>query len=84
SIWQALQNPSRETAAFAAERLGAINSFYTVYLDLVMTDLSGKVVAYANPKFQRKLVGTSLAGDSWFREASACSSGDAYIVDDVK
>ncbi|MBA8834474.1 MULTISPECIES: methyl-accepting chemotaxis protein [Rhizobium] len=84
ALWQALQEPGRETVAFAAERLGAINRFYTVYLDLVMTDLSGKVIASANPKFQRKIVGTSLAGDPWFRAASACSSGDAYIVDDVK
>ncbi|MGO8426071.1 chemotaxis protein, partial [Rhizobium ruizarguesonis] len=45
---------------------------------------SGKVVASAKPKLQRKLVGTSLAGDPWFRAASACSSCDAYIVDDVK
>ncbi|MFS2176261.1 methyl-accepting chemotaxis protein [Rhizobium pisi] len=84
ALWQTLQEPGRETVAFAAERLGAINRFYTVYLDLVMTDLSGKVIASANPHFQRKIGGTSLSGDPWFRAASACASGDSYIVDEVK
>ncbi|MGK9051190.1 methyl-accepting chemotaxis protein [Neorhizobium petrolearium] len=84
ALWQALEEPSAEKAAFAAERLGVINRFYTVYLDLVMTDLSGKVIASANPRFQRKLVGTSLAGDPWFTAACRCQSGDEYIVDEVK
>jgi hypothetical protein len=84
SLWQALQDPKPDNAAFAAERLGAINRFYTVYLDLVMTDLSGKVIASANPRFQRKLAGVSLAAEPWFLAASRCKSGDAYIVDDVK
>ncbi len=84
ALWQALGDPSTERRAFAAERLGVINRFYTVYLDLVMTDLSGKVIASANPKFQRKLIGLSLADEPWFTAASRCTSGDDYVVDEVK
>jgi hypothetical protein len=84
ALWQALQEPTRETVAFAAERLGVINRFYTVYLDLVVTDLSGKVVASANPNFQRKIAGAALGADPWFLAASRCASGDEYIVDEVK
>ncbi len=84
ALWQALGDPSAEARAFAAERLGVINRFYTVYLDLVMTDLSGKVIASANPKFQRKLIGVSLADEPWFAAARRCASGDDYIVDEVK
>lgn len=84
ALWQALGDQSGEARAFAAERLGVINRFYTVYLDLVMTDLSGKVIASANPKFQRKLIGTSLADEPWFVAARRCASGDDYIVDEVK
>lgn len=84
ALWQALNDPSTERRTFAAERLGVINRFYTVYLDLVMTDLSGKVIASANPKFQRKLIGTSLADEPWFAAARRCASGDDYIVDEVK
>ena len=84
TLWQALADPSTERRSFASERLGVINRFYTVYLDLVMTDLSGKVIASANPKFQRKLTGLSLAEEPWFAAASRSKSGDDYVVDDVK
>jgi hypothetical protein len=84
ALWQALGDPSPEARGFATERLGVINRFYTVYLDLVMTDLSGKVIASANPKFQRKLIGTTLADEAWFAAARQTKSGDDYIVDEVK
>jgi hypothetical protein len=84
ALWQALADPDAERQAFAAERLGVINRFYTVYLDLVMTDLKGNVIASANPKFQRKLIGSSVAGEPWFAAACRCASGDDYIVDEVK
>lgn len=84
ALWQALVEPEAERCAFAAERLGVINRFYTVYLDLVMTDLSGRVIASANPKFGRKIIGTSLAGEAWFAAACRSVSGDDYIVDEVK
>lgn len=84
ALWQALQEPDADRRAFAAERLGVINRFYTVYLDLVMTDLKGNVIASANPKFQRKMLGGSVAGEPWFAAASRCASGDDYVVDEVK
>ena len=84
ALWQTLQAPDKDSVALAAERLGVINRFYTVYLDLVMTDLSGRVIASANPTFQRKISSSSLAGDPWFRAAASCASGDDYIVDEVK
>ncbi len=84
ALWQALAEKNKDTAAFAAERLGVINRFYTVYLDLVLTDLEGRVVASANPAFQKKIVSTSLAADPWFAAAKRCRSGDDYVVDEVK
>lgn len=84
ALWEALMEPTPERNAFASERLAVINRFYTVYLDLVMTDLSGRVVASANSRFSRKLQGVSLALEAWFTAACGCKSGDDYIVDDVK
>ena len=84
ALWQALQEPTKERATFAAQRLGVINRFYTVYLDLVLTDASGQVIASANPEFERKTAGRSLAGDGWFQASVRCASGDDYIVDDVR
>lgn len=84
ALWQALGDPSPARFAYAAERLGVINRFYTVYLDLVMTDAAGRVVASANPRFQRGLKDRNLAGDPWFEAARHCADGDAYVVDQVK
>ncbi|MET0748293.1 MAG: methyl-accepting chemotaxis protein [Rhizobium sp.] len=84
ALWEALEDPQPQRLAFAAERLGVINRFYTVYLDLVMTDLQGRVVASANSKFQRGLSGANLSGDSWHMAATGCENGDDYIVDQVK
>jgi hypothetical protein len=84
ALWEALEQPTPERANHAASRLGVINRFYTVYLDLVMTDASGRVVASANPRYQRNLANKDLSGEDWFRAARTCRSGDDYVVDSVK
>ncbi|MEH6692497.1 MAG: methyl-accepting chemotaxis protein [Pseudorhizobium pelagicum] len=84
ALWQALGGKDAAAKAFASERLGVINRFYTVYLDLVLTDLNGRIIASANPAFQKKIIGTSLSSEPWFAAARRCRSGDDYIVDDVK
>jgi hypothetical protein len=84
ALWQALGADDAAAAAFASERLGVINRFYTVYLDLVLTDLNGRIIASANPDFQKKILGASLSSEPWFAAARRCGSGDDYIVDDVK
>ncbi|MCJ7996032.1 conjugal transfer protein TraG [Rhizobium cremeum] len=84
ALWQALEDPTSDRFAYAAERLGVINRFYTVYLDLVMTDANGRVVASANPRFQKGLKDRSFAGEPWFAAARQCASGDDYAVDEVK
>lgn len=82
SLWDALQDPTPAKLAFASERLGAINKFYSVYLNLVMTDINGRVVATANTKYA--LHGKDYSGQTWFNMASATRSGDEYVVDQVQ
>lgn len=84
ALWQALESKDDADIAFASERLGVISRFYTVYIDLVMTDKRGVVVASANPRYQRNLAGRSMAIEPWFAAASQCRSGDEYVVDQVK
>ena len=83
ALWQALAEPDAGSVSFAAERLGIISRYYTVYLDLVLTDTRGKVVASANPKYARSLLGADMSGQKWFRMARSTRSGDDYVVDDV-
>ena len=83
AFWQALSSDSAGAVAYAAERLATINRFYTVYVDLVLTDPRGTVLASANPRFAPALAGASMAREPWFRQAMATASGDEYAVDRV-
>ncbi|TIC87408.1 chemotaxis protein [Nocardioides sp. GY 10113] len=70
-------------AAYAAQRLGVILSSYTVYLDLWVTDVHGRVIAHGRPERFASVVGTDVSHEPWFRNAVATSSGADYVVDDV-
>ena len=84
ALWQALAEPEADAIQFAAERLGIISRYYTVYLDLVLTDTRGRVIASANPDFARGIAGADLSGSKWFRQARTTKTGDEYVVDDVR
>ena len=84
ALWSALSGGEAEDVAIAARRLATINRFYSVYLDLVLTDAAGHVVATANPKFARGLAGHSLSGEAWVRDALNTRNGEAYAVGSVE
>ncbi|WP_298721117.1 methyl-accepting chemotaxis protein [uncultured Ferrovibrio sp.] len=83
AMWQALQNPSEELLARATERLGVINRFYTVYLNLVLANARGQVVATSNPRQFPRAARASVAQTRWFQAAMQTRSGDDYVVDDI-
>lgn len=84
ALWTALTSQEAADMAFAASRLQTINRFYSVYLDLVLTDTEGRVVATANSDFARHLAGQSLHGETWVRGALRTRSGEAYAVGEVE
>lgn len=84
ALWQALQTPGRSAFDAAAARLSVIAKYYTVYLDLVMTDAEGRVVASANPGYASSVRGVNLSDKDWFRAAAATKSGDDYAVERVQ
>ncbi|WP_308128216.1 methyl-accepting chemotaxis protein [Modestobacter italicus] len=65
------------------QRLGVILRNYTVYLDLWITDATGRVLANAAPDRWPGVVGSDVSGQRWFRDAVATPDGDAYAVQDV-
>jgi hypothetical protein len=79
----ALEAPSAEGYARATKRLGVINRFYSVYLNLLLVDPQGKVVACSRPETYAKCNGASVVGERWFREALATGSGSDYVVDEI-
>ena len=67
----------------AVERLGLINRFYSVYLNLVLVGIDGKIMACSHPEKFRGIIGTDVTRVSWFRKAIATTNGDQYVVDDI-
>lgn len=81
AFYQCLESPTEEASAFASERLGIINRFYSVYANLVLADRSGKIIASSQPS--SGVVGASVASTPWFKMAMQHASGDEYAVDDI-
>ena len=67
----------------AIKRLELINRFYSVYMNLVLVDKQGNVVACSNARQYQRVMGASVGRTSWFNGAIATRSGDEYVVDDI-
>ena len=77
SVFNALDKKSNETTSYASERLGVILDAYTVYLDLVLVDSNGTIIANGRPnKFNS--VGSVVKKEEWFKEALNSPSMDFY------
>lgn len=75
-----LTDPSEATRAHACKRLGVILDSYTVYLDIVLADLSGRVVACGRPE-KYPAIGQDVSGAAWFRGALATRSGGEFAFE---
>lgn len=83
AFYSCLETPSEAKNAYAVKRLGVINRFYTVYLNLVLANKEGKVVAVSRPDLFPNIIGMSVQNDRWFAEAIRTHRGDEYVVDDI-
>jgi len=83
ALFKALGTLEKEDIDYATYRLGLINRFYSVYLNLVLVGMDKKVIACSNPTRFYKVVGSDVSGLAWVRKAFATTSGDQYVVDDI-
>ncbi|HEY8964227.1 MAG TPA: methyl-accepting chemotaxis protein [Alphaproteobacteria bacterium] len=83
AFWRCLEDPTPENRAYATKRLGVINKFYGVYMNLVLVDKNGDVMAVSKPDMYPSSVNANVKKDRWFYEAINTQSGADYIVDDV-
>lgn len=75
-------NVSPQSVAYASKRLGVILNAYTVYLDLWLCDLQGKVIANGRPD-RYSVKGLDVSQEPWFVQAARLKSGDDYAVGDI-
>lgn len=83
AFYNCMENITEENVEHAIKRLGLINRFYSVYMNLVMTDKMGKVVACSNPSQFPGVIGADFSDRDWFRRGLHTASGDQYVVDDI-
>jgi hypothetical protein len=77
SIVDALTQATSAAHEHASQRMGVILDAYTVYFDLVLCDLEGRIVANGRPGLY-KSVGVDQSQERWFREAVGSKSGNEF------
>ena len=83
ALFRCLESLDRASIDHAAERLGLINRFYSVYLNLVLVGIDGKIIACSQPAKFPRVNGADISKSSWVQKAMATTSGDQYVVDDI-
>lgn len=74
---------ARAQTVAAATRLQTIHRYYTVYRDLLLLDLDGRVIATATDGAEAVPRPLADGEREWFRRAAALRSGHDYVVSDV-
>lgn len=77
SVVDALTDPTAEKAKFASRRFAQILSSYTVYIDLILCDLDGKVIANGKPETYHSK-GMNASANEWFKSALSTESGEEF------
>ena len=83
ALLRCLESMDRAAIDHAVERLGLINRYYSVYLNLVLVGIEGKIMACSQPTKFPRVIGADISKVSWFKKAMATTSGDQYVVDDI-
>lgn len=83
AVWNCVREPTAEACAYASRRLGQILDSYTVYFDLVLADLSGRIVANGRPNLF-KVVGQNVCNAKWFTAALETDNGSEYGFQSVE
>ena len=79
----ALQRPSGDQSRHASKRFGIILDSYTVYLDIMLADASGRVIASGRPDRYPGVIGANVTNEAWFKAAMATRSGSDYAAINV-
>lgn len=83
ALSRCLASLDRASIDHAVERLGLINRFYSVYLNLVLVGIDGKIIACSQPAAFPRVTGADASKLPWFQKAMATTSGDQYVVDNI-
>lgn len=77
ALVDALNDQTSDAYDYASRRMGVILSAYTVYYDLVLCDLNGRVVANGKPD-QYSSKNMTVEEEEWFQKSLRSRCGDEY------
>ena len=77
SIVSSLTKKTKDGYEFVSKRLGVILNSYTIYFDIVLADLDGKIVSNGRPQ-QYSSIGSTVTNTDWFQSALSTSSGKEF------
>lgn len=77
SLTEALHANTTQAHEYASQRMAVILGAYTVYLDLVLCDLDGNIVASGRP-LEYPNQGRNVSHCAWFNAAMATRSGNEF------
>lgn len=83
AVVTAATGPDAETCGFCSKRLGVILDSYTVYLDIWVVDLKGKVLSNGRPEKFPHAQGLNVADEIWFQQALQTRDGTEFAVADI-
>lgn len=71
ALFHCLESLDRASIDHAVERLGLINRFYSVYLNLVLVGIDGKIMACSQAAKFPRVTGADISKLPWFQKAMA-------------
>ena len=83
ALVRCLESTDQSSVQYAIERLGLINRFYSVYLNLLLASPTGAVVASAKPTAFPNAIDANIADAPWFKNGLATTKGDQYVAADI-
>jgi hypothetical protein len=82
-FWEGLMENSNEKYDEASKRLGIINASYTMYRDLIIADLNGRIVASSKSENRDKVKRMNVSEHSWFKQGMQIVHSVEYGIQDV-
>ncbi|XZE34408.1 PDC sensor domain-containing protein [Pirellulaceae bacterium SH501] len=82
-LWKTLAEPTDENVQLSMRRLGDINSSYSMYRNIVVSNRMGRLIAASTPELVPDLRDVRVADHPWFTRAMKSKLGGEYAVQDV-
>lgn len=82
-FWKALLDPTEENFIKAGNRLKVINGSYTMYRNLVLSDVNGDIRACSRTELKNELSKINVSDQAWFQMGMRTDLSSEYAVQDV-